>query len=77
MLRPQDNERRERKRLDGIWEFPADPAGAGRHELWWRAPLDGARPMAVPSAFDDIPVEEPLRDHVGDVWYQRDVRRSG
>lgn len=73
MLRPQDNELRERKRLDGIWEFRPDSTGDGRREEWWRAPLAQSRPMAVPSAFDDIPVEEPLRDHVGDVWYQRDV----
>lgn len=73
MLRPQDNDIRECKRLDGMWDFRADGAGDGRREEWWRAPLAESRPMAVPSAFDDIPVEESLRDHVGDVWYQREV----
>ena len=30
MLRPQDGPTRERKRLDGLWRFRLDPAGAGR-----------------------------------------------
>ena len=73
VLRAQDNGCREAKRLDGLWEFVADPGGVGRSEEWWRAPLAGSRPMPVPSAFDDVVVEPPLHDHVGDVWYQRVV----
>ena len=73
MLRPQDNERREAKRLDGLWDFVPDAAGAGRQEEWWRGPLPSPIPMPVPSAFDDVVVEPSLHDHVGDVWYQRTV----
>ena len=60
-----------RKRLDGLWDFVAD-------RRWRRAAgAVVARPAAAPgrcrcpSAFDDVVVEPPLHDHVGDVWYQR------
>lgn len=73
VLRAQDNECREAKRLDGLWDFVADPGGVGRTTGWWREPLPGPIAMPVPSAFDDVVVEPSLRDHVGDVWYQRVV----
>jgi beta-glucuronidase len=73
MLRPQDTPTRETKRLDGIWSFSTDVAGAGRAEGWWRSTLRGARPMAVPSSFNDVLVDPQVHDHVGDVWYQRKV----
>ena len=73
MLRPQDNATRETKRLDGIWNFAADPGGVGRVEGWWRQPLRDARRMPVPSSFNDVLVDPQLHDHVGDVWYQRQI----
>ena len=73
MLRPQDNEARETKRLDGMWSFTPDPDGVGRREEWWKAALPGARPMPVPAAYNDVLVEAPVHDLVGDVWYQREV----
>ena len=73
VLRAQDNGCREAKRLDGVWDFVTDAAGAGRDGAWWRDPLRDPRPMPVPSAYNDVVVEPPLHDHVGDVWYQRDV----
>ena len=73
MLRPQDNEARETKRLDGMWSFTPDPDGVGRREQWWNAALPGARPMPVPAAYNDVLVEEPVHELVGDVWYQREV----
>ena len=30
--------------------------------------------MAVPASYNDLVTEAAERDHVGDVWYQRDVR---
>ena len=33
-----------------------------------------AREMAVPASFNDIAADAAVRDHVGDVWYQRTVR---
>jgi beta-glucuronidase len=73
MLRPQDNPNRETKRLDGIWSFALDAAGAGRAEGWWRATLPAARSMPVPSSFNDVLADPKVHDHVGDVWYQRSV----
>jgi beta-glucuronidase len=73
MLRPQDNSSRETKRLDGIWSFALDGAGAGRAEGWWRAALPDALPMPVPSSFNDVVADPKVHDHVGDVWYQRSV----
>ena len=73
MLRPLDTITRETKRLDGIWSFTLDSAGAGRVEGWWRTTLPGARRMPVPSSFNDVLVDPKVHDHVGDVWYQRQV----
>jgi beta-glucuronidase len=73
MLRPQDNEIRETKRLDGVWDFAVDTRGEGRDRGWWRAALPGAVPMAVPSSYNDVPVDPTVHDHVGDAWYQRTV----
>jgi beta-glucuronidase len=73
MLRPQDTPTRETKRLDGIWSFTTDAAGAGRVEGWWRTTLPGAQRMPVPSSFNDVLVDPRVHDHVGDVWYQRTV----
>ena len=73
MLRPQDTTTRETKRLDGIWNFAADPEGVGRSDGWWRGPLRAARRMPVPSSFNDVLVDPLLHNHVGDVWYQRQV----
>jgi beta-glucuronidase len=73
MLRPRDTATRETKRLDGIWSFTADVAQVGRKECWWLDALPDARGMPVPSSFNDVLVDRHLHDHVGDVWYQRQV----
>jgi len=73
MLRPQENMVRETKRLDGIWAFAVDTQGVGRAEEWWRTEVAEARRMPVPSSFNDVLVDPAVHDHVGDVWYQRQV----
>ena len=30
--------------------------------------------MAVPASFNDVAADAAVRDHVGDIWYQRTVR---
>lgn len=74
MLRPQDNERREARRLDGLWRFRVDTDEVGRTERWWSTPLAHARTMPVPASYNDVLVDRRVHDHVGDVWYQRDIR---
>lgn len=71
MLRPQDSPTRQRVCLDGIWSFALDPDGVGRADGWPAGPLPGRTDMAVPASFNDIAADEAVRDHVGDVWYQR------
>jgi beta-glucuronidase len=73
MLRPQDSATRETKRLDGLWDFVIDPGGVGRAAEWWRTALPGARPMPVPSSYNDVLADQAVHDHVGDAWYQRSV----
>jgi len=74
MLRPKDTDTRERKSLNGLWQFALDRAGSGRSERWFAGPLAAAREMAVPASFNDIPADPAIRDYFGDVWYQTTVR---
>jgi beta-glucuronidase len=74
MLRPQDTATREKKNLDGIWSFRLDADSTGRDEHWYDGPLPGARDMAVPASFNDLLGDVAVRDHIGDIWYQRIVR---
>ncbi|MBX9243893.1 beta-glucuronidase [Actinotalea ferrariae] len=74
MLRPQDTTTRERKALDGIWDFRLDAAGEGRAAGWFAAPLADATAMPVPASYNDVLADAAVRDHVGDAWYQTTVR---
>lgn len=74
MLRPQDNSARERKRLDGLWQFRVDHDAVGQREGWFERPLEDTRPMAVPASYNDIVVDAAVHDHVGSVWYETVVR---
>jgi beta-glucuronidase len=73
VLRPQDNIIRETKRLDGLWDFVVDTEGRGRAESWWRTRLPEAMAIPVPCSFNDVFANRSVHDHVGDVWYQREV----
>jgi len=73
MLAPRDSRSRECRRLDGLWRFRFDPGGAGTAGRWWQAPLRDAREMAVPASYNDLVTDAAEREHVGDVWYQREA----
>jgi beta-glucuronidase len=73
MLAPRESRSRDCRRLDGLWRFRFDAGGEGAAGRWWRGPLPGAREMAVPASYNDLVTEAAEREHVGDVWYQRDV----
>jgi beta-glucuronidase len=74
VLRPQDTATRERKSLNGLWQFALDADGVGRDEGWWNGPLAGAREVPVPASYNDIFADAEVHNHVGDVWYQTLVR---
>jgi beta-glucuronidase len=74
MLRPQDNAARERKSLNGLWDFALDADGVGVEESWFNGPLADARAMPVPASFNDIAADAAVRNFVGDVWYQTTAR---
>jgi beta-glucuronidase len=74
MLRPQDTATRERKSLNGLWQFALDSAGEGRTASWSAGQLPLSREMAVPASFNDIAADAAVRDFFGDVWYQTTVR---
>jgi beta-glucuronidase len=77
VLTPRASSSREYLRLDGLWRFRfgTGSAGAadGTAERWWTGPLPGGREMPVPASYNDLVTDPAEREHVGDVWYQRDV----
>ena len=72
MLYPIITETRSIIDLNGIWNFKLDP-GIGFQENWHNTKLSDTRNMAVPSSFNDIGVNSSIRDHVGWVWYEREL----
>jgi beta-glucuronidase len=71
MLRPRETATRERKSLNGLWQFAVDADSVGRVEGWWNGPLSGGREVPVPASYNDIFADAQVHNHVGDVWYQR------
>jgi beta-glucuronidase len=74
MLGPRDTPTRERRSLNGLWDFALDASGEGRSAGWWRQPLAGARQAPVPASYNDIFPDPDVHDHVGDSWYQTVAR---
>src|SRR5215210_1166894 len=74
MLRPRDTPTRERRSLNGLWDFAVDTSGEGRSAGWWRQRLARAREVPVPASYNDIFPEPDMHGHVGDAWYQKNVR---
>jgi beta-glucuronidase len=74
MLRPIETDARELKSLVGLWRFSVDAEGRGRRERWWHGALCDAREIAVPASYNDLYADNSIRNHVGDAWYQRDIR---
>ena len=73
MLRPQDTSTRERKSLNGLWQFRLDSEAEGRSARWYSQPLPDSQQMAVPASFNDIAGDATVRDYFGDIWYQTSV----
>ncbi|KAJ5494445.1 hypothetical protein N7463_010532 [Penicillium fimorum] len=72
-LKPQRTSSRELVNLDGLWKFTL-ASGANDTTQPWTAPFPrGALECPVPASYNDIFVDREIRDHVGWVYYQRDV----
>ena len=74
MLKPQANETRELVNLDGLYRFKVDFDRSGHRDEWFKAALDSPLEMGVPASYNDVFPDKAIRDHVGYVWYQREVR---
>ncbi|MDP9697731.1 beta-glucuronidase [Paenibacillus intestini] len=72
MLYPILTETRNLIDLNGIWNFKLD-AGEGFQENWQKSKLQDPMRMAVPASYNDIGVSAKIRDHVGWVWYEREI----
>ncbi len=72
MLYPIMTTSRELIDLNGIWNFKLDP-GAGLAERWFERPLQEAVPMPVPASYNDLYEGTEFRDHIGWVWYEREI----
>ena len=71
MLKPKPTPTRELVNLDGVWRFAIDTR---LPEQPWLAPLDTPLEAAVPASYNDLFADAEVRDHVGWVYYQREVR---
>jgi beta-glucuronidase len=74
MLKPQSSATRELVNLDGIWDFKVDTNDEGLAQNWASAALDTKLDVAVPSSYNDLFTNTDIREHVGWVFYQRQVR---
>jgi beta-glucuronidase len=72
MLYPIVTETRGILDLNGVWSFKLD-TGSGFEEKWYESKLSNAISMAVPASYNDVGVTAAIRNHVGWVWYEREL----
>ncbi|MCG7338072.1 beta-glucuronidase [Staphylococcus sp. ACRSN] len=70
MLYPVVNEKRQITDLNGIWKFKLEHDDDPIHI---EQPLDTELVMAVPGSYNDQGVNAEIRNHVGNVWYERTI----
>ena len=73
MLYPRESETREVKEIGGLWKFKVDFKNQGREDEWFKTRLKDPIEMAVPASYNDIFQDPAVRDHVGDVWYEKEI----
>lgn len=72
MLKPQRTLSRELVSLDGLWKFSIAASANSTTQPWTKS-LDTDLECPVPASYNDIFVNQDIHDHVGWVYYQRDV----
>ncbi|KAL4865432.1 hypothetical protein BDV12DRAFT_200172 [Aspergillus spectabilis] len=70
-LKPQQTATRDLISLDGLWKFAL--ATDNETATPWTAPLPKGLEAPVPASYNDLFVDRKINDHVGWVYYQRDV----
>ena len=71
MLYPKESLKREAVDLSGMWNFKVDFDNKGIDKKWYESPLINPSIMPVPASYNDITVDSNIRDHIGDVWYEK------
>ena len=71
MLKPQSSPTRELVNLDGLWRFAVEQDESSTR---WTSLVDGTLEAPVPASYNDLFTDSAIRDHVGWVRYQREVR---
>lgn len=71
MLKPIATPTRELVNLDGVWRFGID---SRLSESPWTDVLETTLEAAVPASYNDQFADPEIRDHVGWVYYQRQIR---
>lgn len=72
MLYPIITESRQVLDLNGVWNFKLDN-GNGLNEEWFKNKLEDTMLMAVPASYNDLKEGVDFRDHMGYVWYEREM----
>jgi len=71
MIRPENNLHRHAISLDGIWTCRPDPH-IGQKDGWQNG-FENGLAIAVPGSWNEQLSEAGMMNHVGIVWYQRDI----
>ncbi|KAF6805036.1 beta-glucuronidase precursor [Colletotrichum musicola] len=72
MLKPQANAIRELVSLDGVWNFALEPSTQPDPKAW-EHDISSRLQVPVPASYNEIFLDSKIRDHVGWVYYQRQV----
>ncbi|KAL2816442.1 glycosyl hydrolases family 2, TIM barrel domain-containing protein [Aspergillus cavernicola] len=70
-LKPKNTPTRELVSLDGLWDFAL--ADGNDTATPWTGPLPKGLECPVPASYNDIFIDRNIHDHVGWVYYQREV----
>ncbi|RLD10387.1 MAG: beta-glucuronidase, partial [Chlamydiae bacterium] len=71
MLYPKETLTRELINLSGMWNFKVDFDNNGIDKQWFESSLINPSVMPVPASYNDITTDSAIRDHIGDVWYEK------
>jgi beta-glucuronidase len=71
MLFPRKSATRDVRDLGGPWNFKVDWKNEGRKQKWFTRALRSPKKIPVPCSYNDYFKDAAIRDHIGDVWYER------